>query len=405
MAGTWMMEPDHSIGTYDAVPWYRRTWFLVTMIFLFWPVALIVSATGDFYQKANRKTRRRSDAEVWRSTGTGRVVMACCGVGLTALYGGQLVSTIGDLADQDDSPSTQAVAPASDDSAPTPTAPSSEIEADSGATGASTAAETVPASSEMKAADQRLTEVHEKAVAVAGTALGGEDMTTVLVTAFGDDRYADLQLPSGFLLTTIEVSREDDDRPVSTVSATFETSEDIDSVLAALSTIAADRGHEAEERTDETDDGVRTVSLEHGPRADGPLLFEGLSFTITTTDDGSSIRLFRYLVDDEPLAPSALLEQARPTFPLPSGFQATGAEIRLSSTDFDPVGIALQVLGPEPDMDENAVFDAIIEAAAPLWAPEEISSDILRKLESGDRAALVSVSPSSRRTIVRINIS
>jgi hypothetical protein len=168
---------------------------------------------------------------------------------------------------------------------------------------------------------------------------------------------------------TAETSDEDRavDRPVSIVSAEFDSSLDIDSAVAALSAIAADRGHAEDDRSDETDeDGSRMVTLDHEPRADGPLLFEGLDYTVTTTD---------------------------------------GAEIRLRPSDSRSAEVVLRVLGPEPEMIEDEVFDAIIETVAPLWLPEESTAPTLRRLSSGPRSVFVSVSPTSRQTIVRLTIS
>ena len=420
-----MMEPDQSVS-YDEVPWYRRTWFLVTMIFLFWPIAFIVAATGDFYQKANRRSLRKSNAEVWRSTGSGRVVMALCGVLLTALYGGQIIAAISELVEQDDPPSSNAVAAESDEfaepkpelqagSTATPSPDPDDDAAGEEASGEQASGEeeiteeAPPADPELEAIDRRLADVYDEAVAIAEATLGTDDMTAALTAAYGDDRYDDLQLPPDVQLDTLTLGREDDggdDRPTSVISATFASSLDIDTAVAALATIAADRGHVEEERVDETDDdGVRTITLEQEPRPDGPLQFEGLTFSVTTADAGVSIRVFRYLVDDEPLGPSALLERALPAFPVPVGYEATGAEIRLRTTSIEGPDIELRVLGPEPDMSTDEVFDAIIQSAAPLWVNEDISSPTLRKLVSGSRAVYVGVSPTSRQTIIRLSIS
>lgn len=72
--GPFTMVPAPEIESYDAVPWFRKAWFVHIPLLL---PALIIAATGDVYAKANAnmKERANSDAEVWRSRPSTRVVI------------------------------------------------------------------------------------------------------------------------------------------------------------------------------------------------------------------------------------------------------------------------------------------------------------------------------------------
>ncbi len=83
IAMAWM-EPYPGAG-YDEVPWYRKTWFFIVLLFTIWPLTLVITLTGDLYQKANKRQRRHSDAEVWRSTGSGKAVMVLSAAMLGAM--------------------------------------------------------------------------------------------------------------------------------------------------------------------------------------------------------------------------------------------------------------------------------------------------------------------------------
>lgn len=427
MARNWLMEPDPSIGSYDEVPWYRRTWFVTTMIFVFWPAAFIIAATGDVFQRANGRARRHSEAEVWRSTGTGRVVMAGCGLVLTAIYGPRLLALVGDLTEEDRRPSRPAAAELEPDPESEPPAdveasaaddrPLDDRPLDEAPVGEGTAVEQEPAppspgsdvprlDPEFEAIDRRLAEVLREADAIASAVLGGDDLTPALVAAFGDDRYADVPLVGDARIDRFTLAREDegDGRPSSVISVWSSSGLDVDAAVEAVATIASDRGHVEDGREDETDaDGIRTVSIDFEPLASSSLLFEGLGFDVSSTETGVEIRTFRFLVDDQPLAPSSLLTRALPAFPLPDGYEPIGAEITFSSRSSSPA-LALRILAPEPDMMEQEVFDAIVEAAGPVWAFDRAGSNFIR-LRSEPREATVGVSPLASKTIVRIRIS
>lgn len=70
--GPFAMVPAPEIESYDAVPWFRKAWFVHVPLLL---PALIIAATGNFYAKATEKMKERADseAEVWRSTAATRV--------------------------------------------------------------------------------------------------------------------------------------------------------------------------------------------------------------------------------------------------------------------------------------------------------------------------------------------
>lgn len=85
------MEPHPGVG-YDEVPWYRKTWFFMVLLFTIWPLTLFIVLSGDLYQKANKKQRKVDDAEVWRSTGSGKFVMVLCAILLGAMASIQYVA-------------------------------------------------------------------------------------------------------------------------------------------------------------------------------------------------------------------------------------------------------------------------------------------------------------------------
>lgn len=76
------LDPAPEIASYADVVWYRKTWLLVLSLLVFPVVAIVVALTGDTYQKANRRMKAVSPAEVWRYNDRGRWIMVAVAVAL-----------------------------------------------------------------------------------------------------------------------------------------------------------------------------------------------------------------------------------------------------------------------------------------------------------------------------------
>jgi hypothetical protein len=76
------LDPAPEIASYTDVAWYRKTWLMVLSLLFFPPVAIVVALTGEMYQKANRRMRAISAAEVWRYNDRGRWIV----VGVAAAF-------------------------------------------------------------------------------------------------------------------------------------------------------------------------------------------------------------------------------------------------------------------------------------------------------------------------------
>lgn len=81
-----LMQPAPEIRNYEDVPWFRKYWFVLTMLLLFIPGMVLIAATGDYYQKPNGKMRKQSNARVWRSTDSGRATLVVTGLVLLVFY-------------------------------------------------------------------------------------------------------------------------------------------------------------------------------------------------------------------------------------------------------------------------------------------------------------------------------
>lgn len=66
------LDPAPEIAGYADVAWYRKTWLMVVSLLVFPLVAIVVALTGDLYQKATRRMKAFSPAEVWRYNDRGR---------------------------------------------------------------------------------------------------------------------------------------------------------------------------------------------------------------------------------------------------------------------------------------------------------------------------------------------
>ena len=74
------MEPATDIESYDAVPWFRRQWFVYLLILVFIPAMIVIALTGDVFAKANKKMKEHSEAKVWRYTSGGKTMIVVAGI-------------------------------------------------------------------------------------------------------------------------------------------------------------------------------------------------------------------------------------------------------------------------------------------------------------------------------------
>ena len=72
------MEPVTDIVSYDAVPWYRKQWFVLFPLFI--PAMFVVVLTGDVFLKATRKMKEHSEANVWRYTSGAKAFFIAVGL-------------------------------------------------------------------------------------------------------------------------------------------------------------------------------------------------------------------------------------------------------------------------------------------------------------------------------------
>ncbi len=49
--GGQIYELSSDYPSYDQVPFYRKTWFVVLVLLFFWPALLVIVLTGNFYKK------------------------------------------------------------------------------------------------------------------------------------------------------------------------------------------------------------------------------------------------------------------------------------------------------------------------------------------------------------------
>ena len=81
------LEPAEEIGSYSDVPWFRKQWFIIVSLLFFWPAMIAIALTGDIFAKSTKKTRKLSEANVWRYTQGGKNVLVVAGLlfGLVAV--------------------------------------------------------------------------------------------------------------------------------------------------------------------------------------------------------------------------------------------------------------------------------------------------------------------------------
>lgn len=414
-----LMEPAPEIADYTDVPWFRRTWFLVSMILLFWPASLLIAATGDIYQKANRKMRQKASAEVWRSTGAGRAVMAGSGIILAALYVPQVVSA---LANDDGRDQVQAIAePAasgptvgritagqSPGSATGTTAVESP-DADSTALDVATTAETSPAPEDaagpiaeqpdprQDVMMQRLDEVREETLRVASAIVDTSDLDVAARAFFGDDRFAATPIPGDGRVRTASGGMSSEDGLQSFLSAQLLSDRSIDEIAAEMSLAISEAGWTGEERSEQTEEGRRTIEIDVEPKTlEG---YDSISVTIEETEEGPvQTRIFRFLGEPDDATNSSLLGRSRTTFPFPDDFAVVDVEISVRRND-----ATIRIVAEAPDLTEQELVEAGTEAAAPTWSVDRVNGTIIT-LASDDMAATLFPFSSDRRSTLTVRI-
>ena len=74
------LEPANDIASYDDVPWFRRQWFLWLLILIFIPAMVLIALSGDVFAKANARMKDHDEAEVWRYTTNGKLLIVVSGI-------------------------------------------------------------------------------------------------------------------------------------------------------------------------------------------------------------------------------------------------------------------------------------------------------------------------------------
>ncbi|MEM9034869.1 MAG: hypothetical protein AAGD18_09790 [Actinomycetota bacterium] len=404
MSSYWLMEPDEEHTSYDEVPWYRRTWFTMLALLLFWPISLLVIATGPIFQKATNKSRKSSDAPVWRSTQVGRLVMlvsfAVLGVIFTIQYAGPIADAFrGD----DDPPSRTAAEPAEEVSAAAE--PAAEPTVAPSTTTSTTTTTEPPTAEEVEAADtadDAFGAARAEVGSLADAVLGTGDFDDAIALALGDPRVLGFPRLDDAALTGLRVNYDDNDgQPQYAIDVTYGTALTIDEAVAALRAELAARGHVEEEATDETEDGERIVEVDYEPLSGSEFGFEGLSLDVSDDGTGTSVRVFRFLVGGEIPGDTTLLGAMPGTFVTPERYQWVGSGISMLQGDgWTSSDIELVMRAPTPGMTDEAAF-AEIESAQVSWEVEEDLGNLLR-MGNGTESAYVSVFANDDRTDVTI---
>ncbi len=407
------MEPAPEIGSYDDVSWYRKTWFVVLMIFVLWPVAIVIALTGPTYQKANAKMSRQSPAEVWQSTVGGRAIMAVCGLVLGALAVPQWLA----LADGLTSGSERVAAVpevASSDGAERERAPlaaptESEDDTDEAAP-ASTATEapesTAPASgSPSTPHDVHLEKQQQATVTAASDFLGGPDIGSLLIRTIGDDRYGELPQLDDARLESATVRQEvdhDDGEILHVVSYYYLTDAEPSAALDTLRQAHLALGYVEDEVTvEEDDEGVITTTVDYEPFDAADLSYEGLSLGVIQDGPETTVRMFRYLAGARPVTATSLVGGVANSFPALPGAEIDSSEVNMydygsgARTDLRHV---VRVDGPAAE-----ALDATVALADPAWERDPSSSGVY--LRSDDYDIYLSSSRIGEITRVRYSVS
>ena len=426
-----MLEPDPSIGSYDDVRFYRKTWFVLLLMLFIAPLLLPILLTGTYFQKARSKQREESSAEVWRATGSGRMLIGAIAAfyafntaqvaiplindALESSGGSGSAQQLVDVEPDDPEPDEPATTAASTTAVPTTATPTTATPTTATPTTATPTTSTVAAvetswNDDSRAATLvRLDDIRSITNNIAETVLGTSDADLAIEAIIGDSRFADTPLPDDAQLVSLGVSHErnGDDSQIAVVPR-YLTTQTPAEALAQLRSFYAERGFVEDEITTEEGDDEVTTSIDFEPLRTGDFDRDSVTVDIIDGEDGVLVRVFRFIIDPEQPADDSPLMLAERMYPVPPEYETVGAEItfRRSLTAGASTGITYRL-----DIEASAgpavadVHDAFADAGGDTWV-EDRRTDASLYMESGqiDAEATVFVFAGSSDTSISVTI-
>lgn len=387
-----MLEPDLSIGGYDEVRFYRKTWFIFLLLLFLAPLILPIVVTGPYFQKARAKQEQQSPAAVWRSTGGGRLLFAVIALFYTAQAAPVLVPMIGDAVaslSSDDSDSSEtseadeaAVSAMTTTEAPTTTAPATTATTSAPTTVAPTTAAPTTTFAPAVATSwndagraltaRRLADLEAITSNMADELLGTSDVDLALVTLTGDPRFGDNPIPDDAELSSVSVAQEQaNDRLQIGLSFRYRTQLSADEAVSFLLAEYGARGFVEDETVTTDDDGERSIEVDFEVIDDDVFIRDSTLFEVTDGEDGVMVRVFRFIFEPELVDATSPLGLVSGIYPVPVGYETTRTEIRmgggLSESGATYTNLALRTARPEAYLDLDDIKDDFVASGGDLW--------------------------------------
>lgn len=429
-----VLEPDPSIGSYDDVRFYRKTWFIVVLVLFLAPLVVPILLTGTYFQKARKKQREESDAEVWRATGSGRMLIGAVGLFYALNTAQVLIPLIGDawesrgdddsaqpLADlepeepentagsEEEATTTTAAATTE---APT-TAPTTEATT---TTEAPTTTEAVISAVETSWNDDsraatllRLDDIRTVTTNMAETVLGTNQADLAIEAIIGDDRYGDTPLPEDADLVSLSVSHEiaRGESQIAVVPR-YLTTQTADEAVAQLRAFYAERGFVEEEVSTKEGDGEVTISIDFEPLRTGTFDRDSVSVDVTDGEDGVLVRIFRFIIDPERPDEASPLGLAERMYPVPTGYETVGSEVsmRRALTESATISTTYEVRAvASAGTTVSSVHDSFASSGGDVWVEDRrTDASIYFDSQEANAEATVYVFAGSADTSITVTI-
>lgn len=435
-----VLEPDPSIGSYDDVRFYRKTWFVVVLMLFIAPLLLPILLTGTYFQKARSKQREESDAEVWRATGSGRMLIGAI-AGFYALNTAQVIIPMISEA-LESSGSTEAAQPladpepeerdeaaaSDDDGATNTTEPTTNTEPPR-TTAATTEAPTTeapvttvaPTTSGIAAVETswnddsrgvtllRLEDIRSITTNMAETVLGTNQADLAIEAIIGDDRFGDTPLPDDAQLISLSVSHElVRDQSQIAVVPRYVTTQSATEAVTQLRAFYAERGFIEDDITTDERDGEVTTSIDFEPLETGAFDRDSVTVDVIDGDDGVVVRVFRFIIDPDRPDDTSPLSLAERMYPVPLGYETVGSEIsmRRSLSEGASIGTTYEVRAvARAGTSIDSVHDEFATTGGDVWVEDRrTEASIYLESREADAEATVYVFAGSSDTSITVTI-
>lgn len=158
--------------------------------------------------------------------------------------------------------------------------------------------------------------------------------------------------------------------------------------------------------TETDDDGATMLTVDYETAGVRGLDYEGLSVEVSEEDGEVRVRIFRYLVGGQAVAPHSLVGSAAEGMPLPVGWSVQSSEAGIADYGSGArVSIRVVALVPEPAPAAGAVLDEAVAHFLPGgWEPGSPSSSG-QSFSAEDRHLYVSVYDGTSETTVTYSAS